>query len=189
MAKPKPVEGQITSLAMPPSTYTLSGDVATVVDRVIARFPEKFAHLANAKIACLKRQSKRSEDAFTVDGSGGAAIRSDRERALPNALDGQSVITFDAIVWFRAKWWDGMTPDQRDAWVFHQLSHLHARPSGGGLVRVGHDVEAFADEPVFFGAWEEQLSLFEKNLDQYTPGSALIGAKRQRADQPPATLN
>lgn len=184
MAKNKAVEGQLPSLAMPPSTYTLSGDVATVVDRVIARFPQKFGHLVNAKIACLKRQSKRSEDAFSVDGSGGSAIRSDRERALPNVVDGETIVTFDAILWFRAKWWDGMTPEQRDAWVFHQLSHLHARPSGGGLVRVGHDVEAFADEPVHFGAWEEQLSLFERNLDEYTPGGPILAARRAKGDQP-----
>jgi len=186
MAKDKTAEGQLQSLAMPPSTYTLSGDVATVVERVIARFPEKFGHLANAKIACLKRQSKASEDAFSVDGSGGSAIRSDRERALPNALDGGAIITFDAIVWFRAKWWDGMEPAHRDAWVFHQLSHLHARPSGGGLVRVGHDVEAFADEPEYFGAWEEQLKLFTKNLTEYTPGGAILATKRAKGDQPPA---
>lgn len=187
MAKDKTAEGQLPSLAMPPSTYTLSGDVATVVERVIARFPLKFSHLVNAKLACLKRQSKRSEDAFSVDGAGGCAIRSDRERALPNALESGQIITFDAIIWFRAKWWDQMSPDQRDAWVFHQLSHLHARPSGGGLVRVGHDVEAFADEPVHFGAWEEQLSLFERNLDEYTPGGPILAAKRAaKAEQPPA---
>jgi hypothetical protein len=191
MAKSKdtPAPGQLASLAMPASTYTLSGDVATVVDRVIARFPQKFGHLVNAKLACLKRQSKRSEDAFSVDGSGGSFIRSDRERALPNAVDGQQVITFDAGLWFRAKWWDGMTPDQRDAWVFHQLSHLHARPSGGGLVRVGHDVEAFADEPVHFGAWEEQLSLFERNLDEYTPGAALLRQRKDSATTAPPPVN
>jgi hypothetical protein len=175
-----PSEGQLVSMAMPPSTYTLSSEVAQVVERVIARFPQKFAHLANASLACLLRASKRSEDAFTVDGSGGSFIRNDRERGLAS--------TFDAGLWFRQKWWAGMTIDQRDAWVFHQLSHLHARPSGGGLVRVGHDVEAFADEPVHFGAWEEQLSLFERNLDQYVPGSALVQAKRNAASgtQPPA---
>lgn len=182
MAKDKPVDGQLPSLAMPPSTYSLNGDIAVVVERVIKRFPEKFGHLVNAKLACLKRASKRSEDAFSVDGSGGAFIRNDRERGLSS--------TFDAGVWFRAKWWDGMTPDQRDAWVFHQLSHLSARPSGGGLVRVGHDVEAFADEPVHFGAWEEQLSLFERNLDEYTPGSGFIKAARKAPpDQPIAPVN
>lgn len=83
MPKNKTAEGQLPSLAMPPSTYTLSGDVAEVVGRVIGRFPEKFGHLVNAKLACLKRQSKRSEDAFSVDGAGGCAIRSDRERPSP----------------------------------------------------------------------------------------------------------
>lgn len=84
-----------------------------------------------------------------------------------------------------------MTPEQRDAWVFHQLSHLHARPSGGGLVRVGHDVEAFADEPVHFGAWEEQLSLFERNLDEYAPGAGFLKASRgaRPADPPGLPLN
>jgi|GEM_PF-6527509 len=166
MVKNKPVVGQIAVQAMPDSTYVLSGDIASAVARVIARFPDKFGHLVNAKLACLKRQSKTSEDAFTVDGSGGSFIRSDRERGLDPS--------FDAGVWFRTKWWDSMAVDKREAWIFHQLSHLHPRPSGGGLVRIGHDVEAFADEPKHFGAWEEQLSLFEKNLDQYTPGAALI---------------
>lgn len=177
--KDQAAPGQTVVSAMPDSTYVLSGDVATVKDRVIARFPEKFGHLANAKLACLKRVSKRSEDDFTVDGSGGAFIRSDRERGLDPS--------FDAGVWFRTKWWDQMTPEKRDAWMFHQLSHLVARPSGGGLVKVGHDVEAFADEPVFFGAWEEQLSLFEQNLDAYTPGAGILrsSAKATGSEAPP----
>lgn len=177
MAKRGTDDAQTVALAMPDSTYVLSSDVAAVVERVITRFPEKFAHLANARLACLKRSSKRSEDAFGVDSSGGAFIRNDRERGITSA--------FDAGVWFRTKWWDNMAPDKRDAWVFHQLSHLHARPSGGGLVMVGHDVEAFADEAVHFGAWEEQLALFETNLDHYTPGAALLGARAKSA-QPPA---
>jgi hypothetical protein len=187
MAKDKTAEGQLPSLAMPPSTYTPSGDIATVVQRVIARFPLKFDHLVNAKIECLRRQSKASEDAFSVDGSGGAYIKNDRARAYPNLDEGGRLVSFDCGVWFRAKWWDGMTPDQRDAWVFHQLCHLGSRPSGGGLVLIKHDVEAFADEPVHFGAWEEQLSLFERNLDEYTPGGPILAAKRAaKAEQPPA---
>jgi len=174
MVKKQPdAPGQVTVSAMPDSTYMLNGDIATVVDRIIHRFPEKFGHLINAKLACLKRQSKRSEDAFSVDGSGGAFIRSDRERGLHGG--------FDAGVWFRAKWWDGMSVEKREAWVFHQLSHLGSRPSGGGLVMIGHDVEAFADEPVHFGAWEDQLSLFEQNLDQYTPGLGMAQGRARGA--------
>ena len=164
---------QLASMAMPDSTYMLSSDVATVVERVIQRFPHKFGHLANARLACLLRASKRSEDEFGVDSSGHAFIRSDLERGI--------TATYDAGVWFRRRWWEKMAVEKREAWVFHQLSHLHARPSGGGLVMVGHDVEAFADEPVYFGAWDEQLALFEQNLDEYTPGAGL-----RRSATPPA---
>jgi len=176
MAKTKVVDGQLASMAMPDSTYTLSGDIAEVVARVIARFPDKLGHLANAKLACLKRTSKRAEDTFQVDVAGGAFIRSDRERGID--------YTYDAGVWFRSKWWDHMAVAKREAWVFHQLSHLQSRPSGGGLVMVGHDVEAFADEPVHFGAWDDQLALFEANLDQYTPG---LGLGRSTTKGAPAT--
>ncbi len=94
---------QLASMAMPDSTYVLNGDIATVVERIVKRYPHKFAHLANARLACLMRESKRSEDEFSVDGSGGAFIRNDRERGIDSR--------FDAGVWFRRRWWDRMAAE------------------------------------------------------------------------------
>lgn len=144
------------SLAMPASTYALNSEIAEVVANVVRDFPEKFAHLVNARIACLKRQSPRSEDDFGVDRSGGSFVRSDRERGID--------ARFDCGVWFRGRWWDQMTIEARRAWVFHQLCHLAPRPAGEGLKRIGHDVEAFADEGLHFGEWMHQLELFGDNV-------------------------
>lgn len=169
------------SLALPASTYNHSSDVAAVVQAVIGDFPEKFRHLVNAKIACLLRQSKTSEDAFSVDGSGGSFVRSDRERGISAMAD--------IGVWFRAKWWQQFTPDARRAWVFHQLSHLAARPKGGGIVRVGHDAEVFAEEGLIFGAWYDQLGLFSQNLRTAAQQDGLRSTPRKpaitKAPEPP----
>jgi hypothetical protein len=153
-------------LGVPSSTYSHSEDVAGVVRAVISRYPLKFAFLNGVRIACLVRSSKRSEDEFGVDSSGGGFVRTDRDRGI---YDGAYL-----GVWFRDRHWNQMDADAQSAWVFHQLAHFVARPKGEGIVRVGHDVEAFADEAAIFGAWESQLVLFQRNMDQhYSAGGAL----------------
>lgn len=151
-------------LGVPASTYSHSEDVAGTVRAVISAYPLKFSHLNGIRMACLLRSSKRSEDQFSVDGSGGGFVRPDRERGI---YDGAYL-----GVWFRDRHWNQMDDQAQRAWVFHQLAHFVARPRGEGIIRVGHDVEAFADEAAIFGAWESQLVLFQRNMDQHHATSA-----------------
>src|SRR5919205_4045059 len=155
-------DGQLF-IGMPPSTYALNSDVAIVVERLIAYHSESLGHLANFKLACLRRSSTRTNEHFSVDKAGGSWVCGDRERGKD--------LRFDAGVWFQASWWDRFSPEQRQAWAFHQLCHLQMNPHGR-LVRVGHDTEAFASEARIFGAWEDQLRLFAQGLDENEGGHA-----------------
>jgi hypothetical protein len=160
--KPKfedaPAAGQ-ASLAMPDPGYVASSDMAHLLAACIADYPEKLGHLRDVTFATLSRTSTNAEDSFSVDGSGGGWIRAPKERAIYGLAD--------AGVWMRSKWWDKLSPTQRRAWMFHQLSHFQINPNGT-LRRVGHDVEAFADEALIFGTWDDgQLALFSQNLDRH----------------------
>jgi hypothetical protein len=146
------------------STYHHDPDMLRTVHDLIGEHPTRFGHLRGYTLAALRRDSKRTDDAFAVDKAGGSFVRNDRERGIS--------AEHDAGVWFRGKWWDQMTEEQRRAWTFHQLLHLQTGAKGDGLRRVGHDVEAFAEEGLVFGAWDASLTLWQSNLDRHDSSSS-----------------
>lgn len=158
-----PVPVEVGDIALG-STYAHDDAVGDVVRTVLSKWPEKFRHLRSLAIASLRRESRASDDAFAVDKAGGAFVRADRERGVSSE--------YDVGVWFRGRFWDQMTPEQRQAWAFHQLSHLQPTPKGDSIRKVGHDVEAFTDEGLIFGAWEASLTLWATNLDRHERGEA-----------------
>ncbi len=176
------LEGLSVSLAMPSSTFSQSSDVGDVAAELILQFPERLGHLAQFRFIHLRKHSKRTDSEFAVDGSGGGFVRSDRERGIFGR--------YDAGLWFDAKWWDRLTVHGRRAWVYHQLCHFLTRSKGIGLLRIGHDVEAFVSEGILFGAWDEQLALFVQNVDpsrsQMAPGP--IKTVTPKAASQPTTL-
>jgi hypothetical protein len=52
---------------LPMSTYGLSGEVATVANRVIGNHPTSLGHLVNIPLAFLFRSSRRTDEEFAVD--------------------------------------------------------------------------------------------------------------------------
>lgn len=150
---------------LPMSTYGLSGEVTTVANRVIGNHPTSLGHLVNIPLAFLFRSSRRTDEEFAVDKAAHAFIRSDRERGIDP--------TYQAGLWFQRTAWDRFTPEQRMAWVHHQLLHLMVT-STGKLKLVGHEAEEFAEVGRIYGAWHDQLALFAEASDAHQgPGGTV----------------
>lgn len=150
---------------LPMSTYTISGDIATVANRVIGNNPTSLGHLVNIPLAFLFRSSRRTDEEFAVDKAAHAFIRSDRERGIDP--------TYQAGIWFQRTVWDRFTPEQRMAWVHHELLHLQVT-STGKLKLVGHEAEDFAEVARIYGAWHDQLKLFAEAHDAHAgPGGTV----------------
>lgn len=143
---------------LPQSTYQLNSDIAVVAERVIRNYPVSLGHLVNVPLAFLRRSSRRTDEEFAVDKAGHAFIRSDRERGIDP--------TFQAGIWFQGNVWDKFSPDQRQAWVHHQLLHLQVT-STGKLKLTGHEAEEFADVLRVYGVWTDQLKLAFEQADAH----------------------
>lgn len=145
----------------PPSAYSLNGDIATVADELIGVHSVELGHLVNFKLAYQRRETTRVDETWDVDGVAKSWIASDRDRGLHS---------FDAGVWVRGTTWDRLDPMQRRALVLHHLLHFQVTPKYA-LKRVGHDVGEFAMVGRIYGAWETNLQLWTRALDDFA-GSA-----------------
>lgn len=182
--KDAPPEGEQMGLGLPPSTYRLNSDIAVVAERLMTNYPERLGHLRNFRIAFLRRDTQRSDPAetFGVDRMGGVRKRSELERGIYAGMD--------IAVWFMATWWDRFSPEQRTAWVDHQLCHIQMTPKGLPVI-VPHDVDEFATIARIYGQWDEQMVLFAESLDAYQPGGPKPGMtiRQVSATPPPPTTS
>jgi hypothetical protein len=77
----------------------------------------------------------------------------------------------DYVIVINAEWWAAASAREKDALIFHELSHVKQAVDDFGALRfdkdgfpvwalVGHDVEAFNAEVARFGAWHEGIASF-----------------------------
>lgn len=163
---PKDDEPSQMVLGMPASTYSPSGDVTEVAERLIANYPVQLGYLRNFRLVFLARSSSRADNEFHVQSAGGAFIRSDRERGIDASSDGG--------VWVDRKVWNGFSPEQRQAWLHGYLLRLGIAPKGGRLKMLKPDVVEWASIVRIYGAWAQPLTLFGEALGEHQgPGGTV----------------
>ena len=148
----------------PGSMAVRSGEVERVARRLIARFPETFGHLDQWSVVY-------AEDANPPKKGCKA-----RARAVIVPPVYQQLYGDDLLVLVSDKWWEQAGDLERQACLFHTLSHVWTatEPETGetiGLRTSSHQVEAFFEEVAYFGAWDSgiretvnQLALFDDSV-------------------------
>lgn len=149
----------------PPGSMTVrSGEVERVARRLIDRFPETFGHLDQWSVVYAEDANPPKK---------GCKARA-RVTIVPPVY--QQLYGDDLLVLVSDKWWEQAGDIERQACLFHTLSHVWTatEPDTGetiGLRTSNHQVEAFHDELVHFGAWSpevrtatDQLALFDDSV-------------------------
>jgi hypothetical protein len=65
------------------------------------------------------------------------------------------------------KWWEGATDSQKEALLFHELSHIDYKDNDDGEVtwRIkDHDVEEFNEVAKRYGDWNGELTALKNNF-------------------------
>lgn len=174
-------EVQTVAFGMKSPTYAPSGDIASVANELIGRYPESLGWLVNVKLTYLRRASSRTDNEFHPMSAAGAFVRSDRERAIRTDVD--------AGIWLQGTFWDRFTIDQRRAWVHSLLLRFGMTPKGA-IRLVRPDVVEFAQIARIYGPWADQLALFAEGLDAHAnpaPKPAAVARREAAAagTQPP----
>jgi hypothetical protein len=170
---PDPEDVTQIAFGMKATPYSTNGDMATVLNDLIAGFPESLGFLANVRIIVLRRASSRTDNEFHVASASGVWIRGDRERAVRADVD--------AGVWLQGEFWDRFNPMQRQAWLHHLLLRFTLTPKGA-LKLQRPDMVVWPEELRIYGAWSEQLKLGMQNFDAHEhPGPKPAAIARREA--------
>lgn len=165
------------AMGMKAPTYVPNGDITTIANELIGRYPESLGFLANVRLIYLRRASTRTDNEFHPMSASGAFIRSDRERAIRTDVD--------AGIWLQGTFWDRFGIDQRRAWVHSLLLRFGMTPKGA-IRLVRPDVVEFAQIARIYGPWADQLALFAEGLDAHAHPAPKPAALRSVPAEPPA---
>jgi hypothetical protein len=121
---------------MPPGFAPAPPEILAVVGGLIATH---FPHLAMARLAVLVRE--RPEDI----GGGKMTVAATGVTADPDS-------PFEYIVWFAWDVWQMLDAGDREAIVFHELTHCDRDEAGKPLLKE-HDAGVFTTEVERYGAW------------------------------------
>jgi hypothetical protein len=126
-------------------------DVLAVVGRQISSY---FPHLANARLAVMVRDR-------AVEDSGGKVTV-----AAAGVNPGDPNVPFEYVVWFAEEVWRGLSDGDRDAIVFHELSHC-GRDESGKPELTPADAHVFNKEVELYGVWWQDAQ--KRYHDSHTP--------------------
>lgn len=132
--------------------FILSNELKTVADKLIAKYENDFAHLNEANIVFLWKESGGESNGYATLGkcirpSGLAAFF-----AAPTAEE-----NVDYVIWCAADHLRENRANYRTicALLFHELKHTYRLD--GKLMIVGHEFEGFAREIEEFGMWQHSI--------------------------------
>ena len=143
-----------------PVVYEVSPDIETVMHRITRLNPAQFDWTHNFKIGTvIVRGSKPKAD-------GGCVVLARFVKVPPlwHGLTG-----YDAIIRIEAWAWSRLGPAEQEALVAHELCH-GSMSEKGALRVVKHDLEEFGFVVRKYGAWQEGIALFDKQLAMFEPG-------------------
>lgn len=160
-----------------PLAYQLNDELAQFAALLHGKFEVHFASLASFKIGYVLISGGALPKRGKIDGW---AARFLKVPPLWKGLTG-----YDAIVEVREAVWKILSAHQREALLAHELSHGDSNDKGD-LVVQKHDLEEFAWIARHYGAWDEGIELFGKQLSLFgTADGAAAGEKRPNGAEPP----
>jgi hypothetical protein len=72
---------------------------------------------------------------------------------------------YDFYVWLAADHAKGLSPDQREALLYHELRHIGSDEDGNPVL-VDHEFEGFRDELDIYGAWHPSYAAAKPHFEQ-----------------------
>lgn len=157
-----------------PVVYELSPEIETVMARLVRLNPVQFGWSNNFRIGCVIVRGAKPKN------EGGCLVLARFVKVAPlwHGLTG-----YDAIIRVEDWAWSHLEPSEQEALIAHEL--CHGSMSDQGSVRVlKHDLEEFGFVVRKYGAWQESIALFDKQLSMFEPGlgTATTGAQSSLDD-------
>jgi hypothetical protein len=143
-----------------PVVYELSPEISTVMHRLIRLNPVQFGWTGNFKLGCVIVRGSHPKE------QGGCVVLARFAKVAPlwHGLTG-----YDAIIRVEEWAWSRLGSSEQEALVAHEL--CHGEMSAKGSLRVvKHDLEEFNFVVRKYGAWQEHIALFDRQLALFQPG-------------------
>jgi predicted metallopeptidase len=143
-----------------PVVFAISGEIETVMHRLIRLNPVQFGWANNFKLGCVLVTGAKAKE------QGGCVILARFVKVPPlwHGLTG-----YDAIIRVEDWAWHRLNASQQEALITHEL--CHGSMSEKGALRVmKHDLEEFGFVVRKYGPWQENIALFDKQLSMFEPG-------------------
>jgi hypothetical protein len=142
-----------------PVVFELSPEISTVMHRLIRLNPVQFGWTGNFKIGCVIVSGSKPKE------QGGCVVLA-RFAKVPPLWHG--LTGYDAIIRVEAWAWSRLGPAEQEALIAHEL--CHGEMSDKGAVRImKHDLEEFGFVVRKYGAWQQSIALFDKQLAMFEP--------------------
>lgn len=143
-----------------PVVYELSTEISTVMHRLTRLNPVQFGWTNNFKLGCVIVSGSKPKE------QGGCVVLA-RFAKVPPLWHG--LTGYDAIIRVEAWAWSRLGPAEQEALIAHEL--CHGEMSDKGAVRImKHDLEEFGFVVRKYGAWQQSIALFDKQLAMFEPG-------------------
>ena len=142
-----------------PVVYEISPEISTVMHRLVRLNPVQFGWTGNFKLGCVIVRGSHPKE------HGGCVVLARFAKVAPlwHGLTG-----YDAIIRVEAWAWTRLDPSEQEALIAHEL--CHGEMSDKGAIRVmKHDLEEFNFVVRKYGAWQEHIALFDKQLAMFEP--------------------
>ena len=143
-----------------PVVYEVSPEIETVMHRLTRLNPVQFDWTHNFKIGCVIVRGARPKE------QGGCVVLARFVKVPPlwHGLTG-----YDAIIRVEEWAWSRLGAAEQEALVAHELCH-GSMSEKGALRVVKHDLEEFGFVVRKYGAWQESIALFDRQLSLFEPG-------------------
>lgn len=143
-----------------PVAYELSPEISTVMHRLTRLNPVQFGWTNNVKLGCVIVSGSKPKE------QGGCVVLA-RFAKVPPLWHG--LTGYDAIIRVEAWAWSRLGPAEQEALIAHEL--CHGEMSDKGAVRImKHDLEEFGFVVRKYGAWQQSIALFDRQLAMFEPG-------------------
>ncbi len=142
-----------------PVVYEVSPEISTVMHRLVRLNPVQFGWTGNFKLGCVIVRGSHPKE------QGGCVVLARFAKVAPlwHGLTG-----YDAIIRVEEWAWSRLGPAEQEALVAHELCHGEMSDKGSLRV-VKHDLEEFGFVVRKYGAWQQSIALFDKQLAMFEP--------------------